>query len=418
MDLKTNVYDYLKTYYNSQQNIDNIVEEICNISKLNEYNCNKNQEISQKYYVKKIVEKYFNDIETFNIRQQKLHKLLQLKLPEQRSPEWYEMRRDKLTASSIATAMGEDHFNSKYKLIHDKLTNAPHVSNIHTEWGTKYEEIATRFYQLITGTTVKEFGMIPHPDFPIFGASPDGICDDTGPQEYCSRMLEIKCPTRREFWKRSSKSKWMPHHYWMQMQGQLEVCDLDECDFLQVKLEEYKDDKEYNEDILNLDLPFKYSYPNINSYDTTINGKTKDNLPKGCVISYFKEGENTFSYLYPPLLQSYDEAMNWIDSHIKSGFNIQEIKWWKIVRYEIDLVKRDKDWWLDNIHKIISFYNDYVYYRDHLNELEEKVMKTNKEVNIPVSTPAPDFALCGSSDEEVEKKISTNTNTQITELVL
>ena len=127
-------------------------------------------------------------------------------------------------------------FNSKYKLIHDKLTNAPHVSNIHTEWGTKYEEIATRFYQLITGTTVKEFGMIPHPHFPIFGASPDGICDDTGPRDYCARMLEIKCPTRREFWKRGSKSKWMPHHYWMQMQGQLEVCDLDECDFLQVKL--------------------------------------------------------------------------------------------------------------------------------------------------------------------------------------
>ena len=51
------------------------------------------------------------------------------------------------------------------------------------------------------------------------------------------------------------------------MQGQLEVCDLDECDFLQVKLEEYKDDKEYRQDILNLDLPFKYSYPNIEGYD-------------------------------------------------------------------------------------------------------------------------------------------------------
>jgi azurin len=24
--------------------------------------------------------------------------------------------------------------------------------------------------------------------------------------------------------------------YWMQMQGQMEVCDLDECDFFQVKL--------------------------------------------------------------------------------------------------------------------------------------------------------------------------------------
>ena len=52
----------------------------------------------------------------------------------------------------------------------------------------------------------------------------------------------------------------MPRHYWMQMQGQLEVWNLDECDFLQVKLEEYKDDKEYRQDILNLDLPFKYAY--------------------------------------------------------------------------------------------------------------------------------------------------------------
>ena len=110
--------------------------------------------------------------------------------------------------------------------------------------------------------------------------------------------------------------------------------------------------------------------------------------------------------------------MNWIDSHIKAGINIQEIKWWKIVRYEVDLVKRDKDWWLSNIHKIINFYDDYVYYREHLDELEKKVMKTNKEVNIPISTPAPEFVLCGSSDEDVEKKCNTNTNTPITELVL
>ena len=419
MDIKT-IKSYLNTHYNNIiVNINNVIEEVCKISNIKNSNRNDNQIKADIYYIEKIVRKHFDDIVIFQERQRKLHNLLEMKLPEQRSPEWYEMRRDKLTASSIATAMGEDHFNSKYKLIHDKLTNAPHISNIHTEWGTKYEEIATRFYQLITGTIVKEFGMIPHPYFPIFGASPDGICDDSGPQEYCSRMLEIKCPTRREFWKRGTKSKWMPHHYWMQMQGQLEVCDLDECDFLQVKLEEYKDDKEYNADILNLDLPFKYSYPNINGYDTTINGKTKDNLPKGCVISYFKEGENTFSYLYPPLLQSYDEAMNWIDSHIKSGINIQEIKWWKIVRYEVDLVKRDKEWWLNNIHKIISFYDDYVYYREHLDELEKKVMKTDKEVNINISVPAPDFALCGSSsDDDIEKKSNINTDTQITELVL
>ena len=106
-----------------------------------------------------------------------------------------------------------------------------------------------------------------------------------------------------------------------------------------------------------------------------------------------------------------------IDSHIKAGINIQEIKWWKIVRYEVDLVKRDTDWWLNNVHKIISFYDDYVYYKDHLDELEKKVMKTDKEVNINITVPAPDFALCESSSSDDEIK-NINNNTQISELVL
>ena len=46
-------------------------------------------------------------------------------------------------------------------------------------------------------------------------------------------MLEIKCPPKRKF------TKTVPKHYWYQMQGQLECCNLEECDFLQVKFSEY-----------------------------------------------------------------------------------------------------------------------------------------------------------------------------------
>ena len=60
--------------------------------------------------------------------------------------------------------------------------------------------------------------------FKIFGASPDGICDIDSPPDYIGRMLEIKCPPRRKF------TREVPKHYWMQMQGQLETCDLEECD--------------------------------------------------------------------------------------------------------------------------------------------------------------------------------------------
>ena len=42
---------------------------------------------------------------------------------------------------------------------------------------------------------------------------------------------------------------------------------------------------------------------------------------------------------------------------LKLESNIQEIKWWKITRYEIDLVLRDKEWWLGVVPKVMSFYD-------------------------------------------------------------
>ena len=148
MITKTDILDHINNNYGDCINNihifkETIIEDIFNISKIiDSSEKNNNQLLSEKYFIKSIVEEYIEEIKIFDERRNKFHKLTQLKLPEQRSPEWFEMRRDKLTASSFATAMGEDHYNSKFKLIHDKLTNAPHVSNIHTEWGTKYEEIA------------------------------------------------------------------------------------------------------------------------------------------------------------------------------------------------------------------------------------------------------------------------------------
>ena len=58
-----------------------------------------------KYVVDNIVEYYYNEFinkqKIYCERKEKLAKLKMLDLPEQRSEEWYAMRRDKLTASSI-----------------------------------------------------------------------------------------------------------------------------------------------------------------------------------------------------------------------------------------------------------------------------------------------------------------------------
>ena len=113
-----------------------------------------------------------------------------------------------------------------------------------------------------------------------------------------------------------------------------------------------------------------------------------------------KDGEEKLSYLYPKLLLSYEESMEWIQDNIKTGINIQEIKWWKITRYEIDLVLRDKKWWNSVVPKVMSFYDHYVYYQTHMDELEEKVKQTDKSKEIVIEVPPPEFALCDSSDEE------------------
>lgn len=344
-----------------------------------------------KYVIDNIVEYYYieyNDKQKiYSERKEKLSKLKMLELPEQRSDEWYAMRRDKLTASSIAGAIGKCHFSTREELLLGKIEEQPYEANPITEWGVKYEDIAIAFYEELYNTKVLDFGMIPHPTFEAFGASPDGICDDTGNDEYVGRMVEIKCPPKRKF------TKTVPPHYLMQVQGQLEVCDLDECDFFQVKIEEYDNFDEYCKDTF------------IND-DIMVQGRTNLNFPKGCTLSYIKSNENKLSYLYPVLNLSNDEYQNWIKENKekieKEGHKFVEAKWWFISRYECTLVKRDKKWWIENIEHILKFYNDLNYYRnpENLSVLKEKVASQKKRKRREQPVEIKEFLLLSSDDED------------------
>ena len=330
-----------------------------------------------KYVIDNLVDYYYENLIKFQKiyfeRKQKLNILKKLELPIQRSKEWYNMRKNVLTASSLAAALGKDHFLSKEELLLNKIEEKPYVPNEITEWGVKYEDIAIAYYEELYNVKVLDFGLVPHPSFKAFGASPDGICDDTGNDEYTGRMVEIKCPPKRKF------TKTVPNHYLMQVQGQLEVCDLDECDFFQVKIEEYKNFEEYSKD------NFINESTGINSW-----GRTARNFPKGCTLTYIKSNELKLSYLYPRLGLSDSMYQIWIQENKtkieKEGHKFIEAKWWFISRFECTLVIRDKSWWLENIDKILKFYNDLNYYRDpnNLHILKEKIknnitIKNNKK---------------------------------------
>ena len=356
------IYDNVRN--NDLENINLLIIE--SLKELNDYyelnNKEDNLSVSKIKYLNNYTNQYFEDkINDYRLRikhreniKDKLLKLKELKLPEQRSEEWYAIREGILTASSLADAIGEGHFCTRDKLLIQKCGGERgDVPFEIVEWGVMYEPVATTFYEKINNLKVLEFGLVPHPSFKIFGASPDGICDEDSPEEYVGRMLEIKCPPKRQF------TNEVPKHYWMQMQGQLESCDLEECDFLQVKFMEYFSENDYIEDLYLENSIVKEGY-------------SSNNLPKGLLIAFIRnnlEGNPTIKYEYSEFYSSYNDLKNWsnkiLNNYKNSEFKYNNIKfhWWRIERYECTLVGRDRKWWLETEPKIIDFWEDVEHYR-------------------------------------------------------
>lgn len=411
-----NKYDN-KIYGNVKNNLTNdiIIQDIYN-ELLNTYELNDKDDdlsLSRKYYfhnyVKCSIHKKVVDFETRikgreNILE-KLNKLKELKLPDQRSEEWYKIRERILTASSLADAIGEGHFSTKEELLLQKCGGPRgEVPFEIVEWGVMYEPVATTFYEKLNNLTVLEFGLVPHPEFKIFGASPDGICDVDSPSDYIGRMLEIKCPPKRNF------TNEVPRHYWMQMQGQLESCDLEECDFLQVKFIEYLSEEDYITDV-------------YLENDIVKEGYSNNNLPKGLLISFIQknlEGNPTIKYEYGDFYSSHENLKKWsdniLDKYKNSEFKYDIIKfhWWKIERYEITLVGRDREWWLSVQPKIIDFWEDVLHHRkigiQHI--LDKKEEKRTKRIKLKNDKDKSKKEKSNKKTFEIDKDIVEQANTK------
>ena len=148
-----------------------------------------------------------------------------LKVPqyEQRTPEWYEQRKNAITASDIPTVLGENSYKTPWNLFLDKCnaTEKPFIGNDATRWGNHYEDIAIEKYSELKNKHVLSFGLLIHKDYPWLGGSPDGITTD-------GILLEVKCPLKRKIVHGE-----VPHHYLSQVLLNLEICDLEVAHFIE-----------------------------------------------------------------------------------------------------------------------------------------------------------------------------------------
>jgi len=162
--------------------------------------------------------------------------LLTVEQMPQRTTDWYTQKRNMLTASEISHLWKGP--RSRINLISSKVlvqeAPAKRLATLRAEtnpmdWGVRYEPIVKQILERDPGAKIEELGRIQHRTIEGLAASPDGLYvsgDKTG----C--LVEIKCPTTRTI------GTEVPFDYWCQMQIQMEVCDIETCEYVEAKFKE------------------------------------------------------------------------------------------------------------------------------------------------------------------------------------
>lgn len=315
--------------------------------------------------------------------------------PEQRTPEWYARRNNLITASAASKAFGtpasvnqliyekcknysppclssiskldqyssaniddddmglehnSNHNDTTISETHKIIITAPpqpqqhqqqHVSvNSPLHWGQRYEPITVMLYEHRNATKLGEFGCIVHDTYSFLGASPDGINIDPMSPLF-GRMVEIKNIVNREI------TGIPKEEYWIQTQIQMEVCDIDDCDFVETRFKEYED-----EDAFLADSPV------IGQTNTAaLYSLTRNNMEKG-IILWFQT---------PPTKNPDGNGMNYsmpLYEYAQIGITRDEYEIWE---QEI-FAKHEKagNFWTKNIYWYVDQYSCVLILRNRL----------------------------------------------------
>lgn len=263
--------------------------------------------------------------------EKKIKYLKSLPQPVQRTPEWYQFRWNLITASNAWKAFGTQ--SSMNQLIYEKCQPLKDTEDVipvavntssPLHWGQKYEPLSVMIYEYTHNAKVSDFGCIQHPMYSFLGASPDGIV--TSPNKY-GTMLEIKNVVSREI------TGIPKNEYWIQMQLQMEVCDLDDCDFLETKFVEY----------------------DVNSFNTDSSSEFK-----GILMYFDKGGIPHYEYMPLNLHSDFDARTKWEEELLDRNadrYTFIKFIYWKLEKISCIYVKRDTHWFHTHIGQLQNIWN-------------------------------------------------------------
>jgi hypothetical protein len=177
--------------------------------------------------------------QALEVRRQKIVEAMARPQIEQRTQAWYDQGREVLTASEFSTLYSSPRAIGQLALVKGgpppPLVSRPKASPSATltpfEWGMRFEPVVKQYLEHAWAAEIRESGRIIHAQDPLIAASPDGFLWSCTDEAKAGSLLEIKCPISRTI------GTQIPFDYWCQMQIQMEVTDIEACEYVEVKIE-------------------------------------------------------------------------------------------------------------------------------------------------------------------------------------
>jgi len=249
----------------------------------------------------------------------------------QRTADWYTQAQKMLTASEFSSLYSSERQYANLVLAKalpplPKTTSrlaCPTGEMSPFDWGIRFEPVVKQIFQRRWSVKIVDSGRILHPIDTQLAASPDGLLLEGAART--GRLIEIKCPISREI------GGSIPFDYWCQMQIQMEVTDIDECEYLEVKLES--------------------AHPKNMKY------APENPLEEGLLWLMSKESGNVVEYSY-----AYTEEER--STMSTKGWSLHETIPWALVKFHTVTLQRDPKWFAETSGMREKFWKDVASARD------------------------------------------------------
>lgn len=287
-------------------------------------------------------------IKTIKKYQKQLKKLITIPVIVQKSPEWHKARETMISASDFAQALNDGKFGTQKQLIIKKCGPAEEFkTNLFFQWGNLFEQVACDIYCKMYNHKMFEFGLIKHPTLDYFGASPDGISE-------LGIMLEIKCPMKRKI----AMGDEVPLQYYYQIQGQLEVCNLEECDYFECEFQLY------------------------NNYNEFLNDNESI---RGIILK--KNSQNIYSEVIMK------DAKHQIDEWIKENEPYDEMQCWMLKTYNIQRVKKNTEFLEEKLKGLKEIWDKICFYKQNPEVFQKEFFTPTPSISIETEPFHPIITL-------------------------